>query len=119
MRRRPTRATRTATLFPYTTLFRSKDEEGDAQDQQERQRLDQQIDPDIAGLGGLAVIFDVVVVEQLQQFGIAHDIGGEAVAVGHFAGDAVVRQYDLLRSEERRVGKECVSTCRSRWSPSL
>src|SRR3546814_20008624 len=23
------------------------------------------------------------------------------------------------RSEERRVGKECVSTCRSRWSPSL
>src|SRR3546814_10048978 len=30
--------------------------------------------------------------------------------------------YDLTRlfvgrSEERRVGKECVSTCRSRWSP--
>src|SRR3546814_15269124 len=24
----------------------------------------------------------------------------------------------LARSEERRVGKECVSTCRSRWSPS-
>src|SRR3546814_11316458 len=23
----------------------------------------------------------------------------------------------LLRSEARRVGKECVSTCRSRWSP--
>src|SRR3546814_7991120 len=23
-----------------------------------------------------------------------------------------------LRSEERRVGKECVSTCRSRWSPN-
>src|SRR3546814_997086 len=23
------------------------------------------------------------------------------------------------RSEERRVGKECVSTCRSRWSPDL
>src|SRR3546814_15083446 len=22
------------------------------------------------------------------------------------------------RSEERRVGKECVSTCRSRWAPS-
>src|SRR3546814_17430188 len=27
---------------------------------------------------------------------------------------AVALQY---RSEERRVGKECVSTCRSRWSP--
>src|SRR3546814_15173216 len=24
---------------------------------------------------------------------------------------------DPARSEERRVGKECVSTCRSRWSP--
>src|SRR3546814_15687993 len=23
----------------------------------------------------------------------------------------------VLRSEERRVGTECVSTCRSRWSP--
>src|SRR3546814_7562132 len=32
-----------------------------------------------------------------------------------------VAQIDILkgpqRSEERRVGKECVSTCRSRWSP--
>src|SRR3546814_6330415 len=27
---------------------------------------------------------------------------------------AALRPY---RSEERRVGKECVSTCRSRWSP--
>src|SRR3546814_12752491 len=30
-----------------------------------------------------------------------------------------INQYkgDAWRSEERRVGKECVSTCRSRWSP--
>src|SRR3546814_2953479 len=27
------------------------------------------------------------------------------------------RDQALARSEERRVGKECVSTCRSRWSP--
>src|SRR3546814_14884608 len=26
--------------------------------------------------------------------------------------------FGIRRSEERRVGKECVSTCRSRWSPS-
>src|SRR3546814_16244501 len=26
-------------------------------------------------------------------------------------------QQMRVRSEERRVGKECVSTCRSRWSP--
>src|SRR3546814_3625379 len=27
-------------------------------------------------------------------------------------------RYEPNRSEERRVGQECVSTCRSRWSPS-
>src|SRR3546814_884104 len=26
-------------------------------------------------------------------------------------------RHSTARSEERRVGKECVSTCRSRWSP--
>src|SRR3546814_13447653 len=32
--------------------------------------------------------------------------------------NALTRTPDgLVRSEERRVGKECVSTCRSRWSP--
>src|SRR3546814_6823158 len=29
----------------------------------------------------------------------------------------VGRNLSDRRSEERRVGKECVSTCRSRWSP--
>src|SRR3546814_9772263 len=28
-----------------------------------------------------------------------------------------VLDANAMRSEERRVGKECVSTCRSRWSP--
>src|SRR3546814_20780724 len=33
----------------------------------------------------------------------------------------LIKQHDdeTLRSEERRVGKECVSTCRSRWSQYL
>src|SRR3546814_3408839 len=30
---------------------------------------------------------------------------------------ATCRSLPSSRSEERRVGKECVSTCRSRWSP--
>src|SRR3546814_6389746 len=30
--------------------------------------------------------------------------------------DLIEKELDV-RSEERRVGKECVSTCRSRWSP--
>ena len=29
----------------------------------------------------------------------------------------ITRPDTPARSEERRVGKECVSTCRSRWSP--
>ena len=35
------------------------------------------------------------------------------------AGDylCIVGENGSGRSEERRVGKECVSTCRSRWSP--
>src|SRR3546814_9634476 len=39
-------------------------------------------------------------------------IGAALAAV---AGLMVTLYYG--RSEERRVGKECVSTCRSRWSP--
>src|SRR3546814_17439431 len=42
-------------------------------------------------------------------------VGNEVAAVG-FAGFAH-RGEAVARSEERRVGKECVSTCRSRWSP--
>src|SRR3546814_12934062 len=45
----------------------------------------------------------------------------EPVQTGLKAIDALVPvgrgQRELIRSEERRVGKECVSTCRSRWSP--
>src|SRR3546814_11831292 len=33
------------------------------------------------------------------------------------AGSLKAIWQSLDRSEERRVGKECVSTCRSRWSP--
>src|SRR3546814_816067 len=40
-------------------------------------------------------------------------IGAEAVAMV----DRAFEEIGQSRSEERRVGKECVSTCRSRWSP--
>src|SRR3546814_10455306 len=33
------------------------------------------------------------------------------------ADDRLAALHRGIRSEERRVGKECVSTCRSRWSP--
>src|SRR3546814_9395888 len=55
---------------------------------------------------------------------VASDVTHQ-LAVGIWIGGAVallavLRSRDdrgRLRSAERRVGKECVSTCRSRWSP--
>src|SRR3546814_19734881 len=44
------------------------------------------------------------------------EIDVEAALVGLVDDDGVVGRQPA-RSEERRVGKECVSTCRSRWSP--
>src|SRR3546814_11876930 len=43
------------------------------------------------------------------------DIGLIAAAAGD--GLDLTTRLVIDRSEERRVGKECVSTCRSRWSP--
>src|SRR3546814_2770592 len=40
--------------------------------------------------------------------------GQQRAVVGRVRSLATV---PVSRSEERRVGKECVSTCRSRWSP--
>src|SRR3546814_1254010 len=44
-----------------------------------------------------------------------HPDGGEIVASNGKFGPYI--KWGDERSEERRVGKECVSTCRSRWSP--
>src|SRR3546814_17864430 len=40
-----------------------------------------------------------------------------AVSVLSWPGALPRRPLEVERSEERRVGKECVSKCRSRWSP--
>src|SRR3546814_4616440 len=46
------------------------------------------------------------------------DQAGEYGAVRIYEGQlAVLKGAPAERSEERRVGKECDSTCRSRWSP--
>src|SRR3546814_13242639 len=45
--------------------------------------------------------------------------GTLGVGAGSLAVIILLRKFapQLPSSEERRVGKECVSTCRSRWSP--
>src|SRR3546814_3050478 len=66
-----------------------------------------------------------------EQYGDAAVAGIRALMAGH--GEAPIRAVKMgttvatnallerkgepVRSEERRVGKKCVSTCRSRWSP--
>src|SRR3546814_3388710 len=52
---------------------------------------------------------------------VEKDFGVDLAARGQYAAGHSLGEYSALcamgRSEERRVGKECVSTCRSRWSP--
>src|SRR3546814_17378505 len=59
------------------------------------------------------------------QFGVSASSSSEwsiyeerrVISPGVFVTMPLSRDVSLTRSEERRVGKECVSTCRSRWSP--
>src|SRR3546814_13083879 len=53
-----------------------------------------------------------------QRFGGHNENTGYATSLRRAMGSLRVRNSPgESRSEERRVGKECVSTCRSRWSP--
>src|SRR3546814_663344 len=182
MIRRPPRSTRTDTLFPYTTLFRSRprgerwlsqaeraafDEDHKAEHDEDKREQD--VLPPLQHLrdrlaGGHVLRGN----DQDQDQGQEHDaVGNQSCGAnceehryvhpdvvspvgerdcGHsestdgFVSDGVVvivpvapylpggvqaeQQWDeteirdraFRRSEERRVGKECVSTCRSRWS---
>src|SRR3546814_17275267 len=108
MIRRPPRSTRTDTLFPYTTLFRSEEIYIDITI--DRKRYD--------GLIGPKVEESIVSArETLEKAGLSpHDVE-RVVFVGGPTHYKPLRDKVAFRSEERRVGKEWVSTCRSRWSP--
>src|SRR3546814_13905552 len=45
------------------------------------------------------------------------DMVGDGTALVDFGTGQLEIAGKTARSEERRVGKECVGTCRSRWSP--
>src|SRR3546814_18876684 len=105
MIRRPPRSTRTDTLFPYTTLFRSKLDESR---EFKRLRILQTQD---GGQSWNEMPLQLSLCSRLLLFFAAHPYWPP--------GDVLRAGCDgpQIRSEERRVGKECVSTCRSRWSP--
>src|SRR3546814_19620485 len=107
MLRRPPRSTRTDTLFPYPTLFRS----------------------DSGTPFSLATASTTSNSSLLICFSLRGGRFCRRRLVGSFVCGfllcllARARVAPRLvprgrqRSEERRVGKECVSTCRSRWAP--
>src|SRR3546814_11372777 len=103
MIRRPPRSTRTDTLFPYTTLFRS---DRLAQAFRDHHPIDR-----VAWLLPAVKDLEVSVVTLREAEGmIEHAFALAVAAHGHQA------RSQSHRSEERRVGNECVRTCRSRWS---
>src|SRR3546814_11436786 len=110
MIRRPPGSTRTDTLFPYTTRCRSEVPGRDTADHAK----------------SLAVHLDAMGFIVLNDFN--RNVDGCEIADQTFGKGnlhAGFRQWLALfahrharkRSEERRVGKECVSTCRTRGSP--
>ena len=56
------------------------------------------------------------VVEEVLSFGEPYEVGLEAGSKPELL-VAIALMSGLKRSEERRVGKECLTQCRSRWSP--
>src|SRR3546814_12907629 len=129
MLRRPPISTRSDPLFPYTTLFRSC--------WQTIPRLVNLVGP--ARAKQIVLLGEKMSAAKAQEWGIVDFVVPDGAARKHalelaerISGmpDAAVRMskqsinayanalnHVSSRSEERRVGKECVSTCRSRWSP--
>src|SRR3546814_11074868 len=139
---RPPRSTRTDTLFPYTTLFRSggggipgevcpgeraggtqafgdRGEEGGARGGVEQELRHQEAGGAVERRG---------LRQRVDQPGMELAAVGEPVALGACAAcvehcrRGVEREEaparEALRSEERRVGKEGGGPWRSRWSPT-
>src|SRR3546814_16544924 len=106
MIRRPPRSTRTDTLFPYTTLFRSS--------------------LALAGIPFFAGYYSKDMILE-SAYGAHSGVGMFAFWMGiaaafmtaFYSWRLIIMTFHgqpRMRSEERRVGKEWVSTCRSRWS---
>src|SRR3546814_17997701 len=123
MIRRPPRSTRTDTLFPYTTLFRSASHNNaggvDGSLYEDcKTGEDANTDENCARKAVLLLLEDF----WSQQF----KDGFKAAPTRTFSGSvntacggasSSVGPFYCPRSEERRVGQECVSTCRSGGSP--
>src|SRR3546814_12956193 len=115
MIRRPPRSTRTDTLFPYTTLFRSQPitdlELIDAPAKRAEPRIP------FGWLIEHGLLEPGTVLHGPDKRWHAKVRADGTLITADFKGSIHQVGAHLPRSEERRVGKESVSTCRSRWSP--
>src|SRR3546814_18013334 len=131
MIRRPPRSTRTDTLFPYTTLFRSEREADEvirrctgglicpAQRVERLRHFVSRYAMDIEGLG-------LVHIESFFRDGLIRSPADifrlkgrrdELIGRERWAETSVDNLIAAIEIAERRVGKECVRTVRSRWLP--
>src|SRR3546814_11856657 len=99
---RPPISTRTDTLFPYTTLFRAHLEQLARLRLDPARRVDHHHRRIDRGQRAIGVLRKVLMPRRVEQ------VEGDSV---------LLERHHRRRSEERRVGKECVSTCSYRWSP--
>src|SRR3546814_13525807 len=119
MIRRPPRSTLTDTLFPYTTLFRSS-----FADVAEWQELLIRTNPGASTSKALSWVIcpmdaNGITVRPIRTMAGPHKYcevfyDNVRIPLTNVVGGL---HNGWARSEERRVGKECVSPCRSRWSP--
>src|SRR3546814_17230437 len=139
MIRRPPRSTRTDTLFPYTTLFRSKTplvlSLSKHRSSSFRCRKKERPFDKLRANGKKVMPFALATEIDLRRLiGVGgdravrrhrlramDDLGADDVGEGAdrriiiLHRGVIVLHRHVDRSEERRVGKECVSKCRSRW----
>src|SRR3546814_13242046 len=121
MIRRPPRSTRTDTLFPYTTLFRS----AGGRRPPRLSALRRQPGVLLAGRPRLRVGTDAARPRPRHRrggvepagLGTAHGEDPTRPTAARGKPPARTRRVRAPRSEKLRVGKECGSTSRSRWSP--
>src|SRR3546814_12292077 len=116
MIRRPPRSTRTDTLFPYTTLFRSL-LDAYAAGKRVVVIIDEAQELSRAALEQVRLLTNLETPSQklLQIVLLGQPELRDLLARPELR--QLAQRVTARRSEERRVGKECVSTCRSRWVP--
>src|SRR3546814_11513136 len=109
MIRQPPSSTRTYTLFPYTTLFRSCLDQTPEELPYGRRRL--------VGIARTVASGPSVVMLDEPAAGLDENESAELARLIRRLADERNMGVLLVRSEERRVGKECVRKCRARWWP--